>query len=172
MIFTTQEQLDAALAKWQGILGLSDWKLIAKIVRAGEWSGNCQGDILIVGSRLEAGIRLLDPLDWKSECWFPQDHEMTLVHELCHLIFHPYVREVDDANEELAKRLYTQEEQAIRRLERALVMLDRRGSPTETVGAETDYVVPTAKELLNGVPAQMPEISMADILRETKVKPL
>jgi hypothetical protein len=117
--YSTQAELDAAVAYWQKILRLQDWEVKAKIVRQLD---KC-GDNTFKTASKKSLIRLLNPID--AVDWdFPLDHEKTLVHELLHLhLFH----EVLDKSFEVGTLNDTLSEQAVECLSLALVELNRKG---------------------------------------------
>lgn len=121
MIYTSQEELDAALAYWQKVLRLQDWTVSATINRSRDMGDtNRGGEIRINDNRKGARIQLLDPVDYAPTCWEPLDMEYFLVHELCHL--HTTLIRPDD-EETLAS---VEEEQAVDALAWALVGLNRK----------------------------------------------
>ena len=138
MIFKNQEQLDAALDKWQKILKLQSWNVNARIRRL--WSrpdehgslGCCNYRL----AKMNSTIDLLDPIDFLENDALnfglrsdeTLDHEEVLVHELLHLHFAPFAAE----NNTLEN---TTQEQAIDQLARALVALDRKNVHETIKGA-------------------------------------
>lgn len=130
-IYESQAHLDADLAYWQEQLRLQDWRVKAEVVRdkqmrdAIDKHSPSSGGASVLLDRKEATILLLHPADFPSDTTWPQDHEVTLVHELLHLhleaIFWacPLAEKTDS---------YTNaEEQAICSIAPGLVQL-RRGS--------------------------------------------
>jgi len=86
----TQEQLQALCQEWQAILRLQDWDVRCKIVRKRELEGERAGECRWQLDTKQALIRILDPIDWPTDCEWPQDIEQTLVHELLHLHMAPF----------------------------------------------------------------------------------
>lgn len=85
IVYKDAESAQKDCIHWQRLLKLSDWQVIVKISRASEFrSPGRMGEVLYTLSKKSAIIRLLDPNDY-SNVDFPQDHVMTLVHELSHL---------------------------------------------------------------------------------------
>lgn len=117
------EELDGLLAEWKRILRLEDWDIKAKICRGNglNMPEGTQGRCEWTEKRKEAFIKLMDPTDWDSTCMYPQDMEVTLVHELIHLHCAPFDTFKESTPEDTAM------EQMIVRLSQALVGLKRRG---------------------------------------------
>lgn len=91
MIYETQEQAQQACQEWQKILRLQDWDIVLRIARRDDMglddvNGTCTWTL----ARNEAIIKILDPIDYPSDCVFPQDQEVTTVHELLHLHYAPF----------------------------------------------------------------------------------
>jgi len=86
-VHLTQEQAEFLLKEWQERLNLQHWKIKIKVARGGDLDlpGGLQGRCDMILNRLEAFIRILDPIDWDKTILWPQDMEATLVHELLHL---------------------------------------------------------------------------------------
>lgn len=120
MKYANNEELVDACAKWQKALRLQDWKLAVRIARGNgldlppDTQGRCEWTL----GRKEALIRILDPVDFPLDCSWPQDMEVTLVHELLHLHFAPF-----DDFEGLKDTL---SEQAINAISHALVEVSRK----------------------------------------------
>lgn len=117
MIFETQEQLDAALARWQRILRLQDWDIRASLRPRGiddTQDGHC-----IVHWRLKsATIRIVNQNCEGSLPEWPYDCEHILVHELLHIPTHPFAPDKETMNDDLF-------EQHIDSLAKVLVALER-----------------------------------------------
>jgi hypothetical protein len=91
VIFTSTDEATACMKEWQEILRLQDWDIILRIARRDdmgldEVNGTCTWTL----PRNEAIIKILDPIDYPNDCIFPQDQEVTLVHELLHLHYAPF----------------------------------------------------------------------------------
>lgn len=112
-VYEESGSLASEVELWKKILRLQDWDTKVEIVRASSLNEGSQGQCSWVLSRKEAKISLLDPIDYNCKLW-PQDHEVTLVHELLHLHF----AHVEEAS--------NYDEQAIVAISQALVKL-RRG---------------------------------------------
>lgn len=96
MLFESIEQAQQSCREWQEILRLQHWDIVLKISRRDNMGiDNSQGSCEWGLSRHEATIRLLDPIDYPDDCFFPQDHEITVVHELLHLHFASLSEEFD-----------------------------------------------------------------------------
>ena len=115
-----EEKLRELCKEWQERLGLQSWNVKTGIYRERNFCGpERQGENeynLATGTSL---IRILDPVDY-PESKFKQDMEVTLVHELLHLVFAPF--EPDEDSKELEQKFM---ERAICQLSGALVKLKR-----------------------------------------------
>ena len=115
----TEGQLKTLCKEWQERLRLQAWDVKTGIYRERNFCGpERQGENeynLATGTSL---IRILDPADY-PESKFKQDMEVTLVHELLHLVFAPF--EPDD-DKELEHKFM---ERAICQLSGVLVELKR-----------------------------------------------
>ena len=81
----------SCLKEWQKILRLQDWEIVLKISRHDDMGlDEVCGSSNWVLARGEAILKLLDPIDYSSDIVFPQDQEVTLVHELLHLHYAPF----------------------------------------------------------------------------------
>jgi hypothetical protein len=81
-------------------------------------TGSCNWTL----SKREAAVRILDPIDYPDDVVFDQDVEKTVVHELLHLHFAPFMGDYKpDDLEHIAK------EQAIEAVAKSLVALKREG---------------------------------------------
>jgi len=116
LIYNAVEELREACVYWQGLLGLSDWKIVVKLARIYDMPENTQGQCTWTIERKEAVIKLLDHQDWDPDCLFEQDHEHTLCHELIHLHFAPFFGVAQPDHE-------VEKEQAINAITHALVRL-------------------------------------------------
>jgi len=106
------------LKYWKDILTLDQWDIVAKIVRVQDMDlEQSQGNINYRICGLEAIVKQMNPIDW-SNTDFSYDMEVSLVHELLHLLFARFKHEGEDG--EL-------EEQVINIIARALVGLKREG---------------------------------------------
>jgi len=117
----TQEQLEALCREWQGILRLQDWDVKPELVRRFDLldesrQGECQYELQLKA----AVIRVLRAEDLPPSPW-PADLEKTLVHELLHLHFAPFMPEPEEGLRHVAA------EQAIELIAEALVRLKRNG---------------------------------------------
>ena len=80
----TESYLQGLCKKWQDLLGLAHWKIEVRIVRGIEINNNCgQNDYSFINET--SLIRLKTPDDYHG--YFPYDIEVSLVHELLHIIF-------------------------------------------------------------------------------------
>jgi hypothetical protein len=120
-VHLTLEQAEALCLEWQRTLRLQDWQIKVKIARGNglDLPEGIQGRCEWVIKRRSAFIRLLDPVDWDKTCLWPQDMEVTLVHELLHLHMAPF----DEFKVGTPKDVAV--EQAIVAISNALVTLKR-----------------------------------------------
>jgi len=118
VIYETQEQAQQACQEWQKILRLQDWEIVIKIKRARELQSDCQAEVQWKNTKKIAIIHLVDPVDYQND-HFPQDHEVSLVHELLHLHMSMFDQEPDTPEG-------TAQEQAIHAISTALVELSRK----------------------------------------------
>lgn len=124
----TEEQIKEKLPEWQKVLCLQDWGVKVKISRARELNG--EGLLGQVKTNIEhrrAEISLLDPIDHDPVRQISYDMEETLVHELLHLHFDPFLAK--DGTPEL-----TAQEQAINAIAVALVGLSRQLQREKGIG--------------------------------------
>lgn len=129
MIYATQEELDAALAKWQRLLRLQDWTIRARVVTHHDgmisnetWNSDGQSAVM---RPLKTAVVRLNSIECARSCAYPElhaniDQEQVLVHELLHLCFHDFEPPKKDA---LRHDLW---EQTIEVLAQQFVALDRR----------------------------------------------
>jgi len=116
-IYDESEQ-QKKLKYWKDVLTLDQWDIVAKITRDKNMDlEKSQGTVSYRLCGLEALIKQMDPIDWESTD-FSYDMEVSLVHELLHLVLAPM--EVEDSHK-------VHEEQAINIIARALVGLRRDG---------------------------------------------
>ncbi len=121
-IFKDDAELQASLQYWQNELKLQHWYVDAGIARAEYLDLKGVNGTSSWGlSRAEAIIKLLDPIDYSADCIVPQDHEVTLVHELLHLHMAPFTSELDKDSLE-----YLFMERAIDVMAKSMVDLRRR----------------------------------------------
>jgi hypothetical protein len=108
--------------EWQGVLRLMDWAVRARVVRASDMSEGHEGSCWYTQAKKQASIKLMDPVDWPPDAVFEQDMEWTLVHELLHLHFAPFMSDKGpDDPEHIAM------EQAIDLIASGYVRLKREG---------------------------------------------
>ncbi len=120
MIYTSQKQLEKALAKWQKILRLMDWKIDISIERGRYFSNQeSQAEVEWYIQNKRAVIKILDPIDYE-DALDEQDMELSLVHELLHLHLAPFDTFESGSQEEIAL------EQCIEMISMALVNLERK----------------------------------------------
>ena len=86
----TQEELAGLCVTWQARLRLQDWQVQIRFARAAELGGEVQGDCDWCLPKKAALIRILTPADYPENCPWPQDVELTVVHELLHLHGAPF----------------------------------------------------------------------------------
>jgi hypothetical protein len=130
----TNEQAQDLCDRWQSALRLGGWEIDVQIVRQGDLSDhNNSAEIRYSIPHLHAVLSLLDPNDYDGDS--PQDHEVSIVHELLHLRFaglDPKIK--GDAMADMVM------EQAICTCALVMVQLKRAANSeeptTETVSAE------------------------------------
>ncbi len=115
-----QQGLEQCLSFWKEVLGLQPWAIQVMFDRAENLDGYL-ANIRYEATREMGVLRVRDPRDWYGFAW-KQDVEVSIVHELLHLIFWPF--DHLDRNP-LAE---AHEEQIVERLARSLVTLRRRGN--------------------------------------------
>lgn len=118
MCIFTHEQAESKLTEWQKILRLQDWDIKIDICRGRNFKTDGQAEVSWTNEKKMAIIHLLDPIDYDND-YFPQDHEISLVHELLHLHMAGFVAE-DGTVEDMAQ------EQVADALSKALVGLKRK----------------------------------------------
>jgi hypothetical protein len=116
-----QPGLEQCLAFWKEVLGLQPWAIQIMFDRAENLGGTLAAHIDYAPAKESGVLRLRDPRDWYGFAW-KQDVEVSIVHELLHLIFWPFDHHERTALAEV------HEEQIVERLARSLVSLRRRGS--------------------------------------------
>lgn len=116
----TEDQLQALCREWQGVMRLQDWDVKVKVVRLAAFGGRREGECTYTQSTKEALIKILDPVDWPADTEWEQDQERTLVHELEHLHFAPFMSDKGPDDPE-----HIAQEQAIELNACALVTLKR-----------------------------------------------
>jgi hypothetical protein len=94
---------------------LQDWFITASIKRSRDLLDNSQACVSWVLNKKMATIGIIDPIDYPPDSMFPQDMEISLVHELLHLHFAPISDKDFDNQFELA------EEQAIESISFGLI---------------------------------------------------
>jgi len=129
----SEEELKQLCVEYQEILRLQDWRNKIRIMRGYEFDNeDAEGQVKYTLSRKEALIYILDHVDYESTHAFPQDMEVTLVHELIHLHF----AEVSDRCEKAEVDITVPLEQAIHCLAEAIVTLRRSARRKENGKAE------------------------------------
>jgi hypothetical protein len=83
MIFTDDEQLRAACERWKKVLRLQDWIVDVQLVRRESFSDGESASVEYNLFERTALVRVLDSRDYAGE---DQNHEISLVHELVHLM--------------------------------------------------------------------------------------
>ena len=122
----TEQELADLCREWQWRLGLAHWRMIVKSKRMHDMPmQDIEGYNCFNIATETAIIFILDPIDYVSD--FPQDQEMTLVHELLHILMHYIVVPAEESPEN------PNLEATISRIARALVDLKRQ--PKETPNA-------------------------------------
>lgn len=120
-----QEFLAARLAVWQRRLKLNDWTISIVPSHPSDLKPRTLGHIHWDADKKIAWIRVLDASDYRLAC--PDalnDMELTVVHELVHLVLSSVSRSVQ------ADR--GAEEHTVSQIANALLDLDRQAAPPET----------------------------------------
>jgi hypothetical protein len=118
------EYLNARLAVWRQRLKLDDWKISIVPSHPDDLKPGTLGHIHWDADKKTASIRVLDASDYQLAC--PDalnDMEVTVVHELVHLVLSSLPRSEADRGAE---------EHTVNRIANALLELDRQSSPPET----------------------------------------
>lgn len=125
----TREELFAALLEsvqyWQAVLRLQDWNIVLVLHRKADMSiDGAIGASTYSLTHKDERLELVDPEDLYL---FHQrfngeelDYEVTLVHELLHLHFAPFMSDDEKSTDSMYQEL------AINTLARSLVALDRK----------------------------------------------
>jgi len=120
-----QEYLTGRLAVWRQRLKLTDWTISIVLSHPADLKPGTLGHIHWDPDRKMASIQVLDASDYRLAC--PDalnDMELTVVHELVHLILSPVSRSIE------ADR--GAEEHTVNRIADALLDLERQSSPPGT----------------------------------------
>lgn len=120
-----QEFLTARLAVWRQRLKLNDWTISIVPSHPGDLKPGTVGHIHWDVDKKIASIRVLDASDYRLPC--PDalnDMELTVVHELVHLVLSSVSRSVE------ADR--GAEEHTVNQISHALLDLDRQAAPPAT----------------------------------------
>lgn len=114
--------LGKLLVKYKAVLGIRDWDVTLKLASPKEM-GTCLGSTFLRDKVKVADITMMDPLKYEvnEENPYYYDTEVTLVHELLHVVF--WFMATKKPDRELA--IY---EQAIEMLARGIVELGRKKS--------------------------------------------
>ena len=121
----TQPELEQLLRYWQERLKIQYWDIRIGIYRARDFvKQNCRAEVSYTVSNATAILRIMDPIDYDRDLW-PQDMEVSLVHELLHLRFCEADVTKADSLEELML------ERAIEHTAEALVHLKREAGCLE-----------------------------------------
>lgn len=124
--FTCSEgELEQLCDFWQEELKLGDWKVEVVLTRSFEMNADSQGECHYRTRKRMAVVKLLDARDFSGYSAFPQDHEITLVHELLHLVFS--YRDHEEGGMDRSDLSDVLEEQAVDALAHTLVNLKRAG---------------------------------------------
>ena len=119
-----EEFLTARLVVWQQRLKLSDWKISVVLSHPSGLKPNTIGHIHWDLQAKTASIRVLDAADYRMAC--PEalnDMELTVVHELVHLVLSSLTRSEADRGSE---------EHTVNQISNALLDLDRVTGPPAT----------------------------------------
>lgn len=123
----SESQVYSWLQRWQARLGLQDWKIEAKVVRARDLPKGTVANIHWSISKKQATIKVLHSADSPLErAEFIKDTELSVVHELIHLSMAKLP--LDAVNTDL-------EEDAVKKISTALVNLQKDEAQPRTVEA-------------------------------------
>ncbi|MEX2264525.1 MAG: hypothetical protein WD696_21400 [Bryobacteraceae bacterium] len=119
-IVVTDGQVEEWLQRWQGRMGLDDWKVTVEIVRIWQLDPHTLGHIRWSKSSRKATIKILNPLDYRiPKERILDDMELSVVHELVHLQLSVLP---------LDKSTRAVEEKVVAQLANTMIALDRRSS--------------------------------------------
>ncbi len=122
-VFKSQGELDKCLSYWTKELRLDDWDFKVSIVRGRDmWEEDKNAMLNPSWHHRTAEIQLRDPIDY-PECFDEQDHEISLVHELCHLYTDAHGRFISDEDWNMS---HQERERTCIAISRALVKLKRQ----------------------------------------------
>ena len=92
----SEDKLKQLCVEWRDRLRLNAWNIECGIYRERDfYNKECDGENDYDMRNGDSLIRILHPMDYPVSR-FPQDMEITLVHELLHLHFAPFEPEKDD----------------------------------------------------------------------------
>ena len=117
----TVEELVVLCKEWQAILNIQFWDIKVGIYRGRDFSKKeIQAEVSFQLATATAILRILDPTDYDRDLW-PQDMEVSMVHELLHL----RLAEADETESGSMEDILL--ERAIDHIAKALVKLKRGG---------------------------------------------
>ena len=121
-VILTENELKELCVEWQKRLRLTDWEVVIELSRKSDfvqntWYGQCSWTL----TRKAAHVRVMDVIDYPADNPWDYDMEHTLVHELLHLKFAPFV----DIDTDTLLGIVI--EQTIDELARVLLELKREG---------------------------------------------
>jgi hypothetical protein len=117
------EEIDKRVAWWAKLLRVQDWEIEAGFERL---CNRDEGNDAAAWNTIDetqkfSRITIIDPDDWADSWTYNKDWETALVHEMIHLLIHPFMPKKGDPRNASA-------EQAIVCLSNALVALVRHGT--------------------------------------------
>lgn len=83
-------ELNTLLSEWQDILGLQDWDIKIRWVAHYELPPDVKAAINQVWQKKAAVTKVLRREDYDRDIPWDQDVEGSIVHELLHILFHPF----------------------------------------------------------------------------------
>lgn len=116
-VILTLKQLESRGRYWQKILRLEDWEIFYKIVDEFSDGKDKAGECRVAELHKAAVVSIVAPYNFKQYEW-PQDMELDLLHELCHVHFYAW----PGGSDNMATR---EEEWAVQCFSQALLQLDR-----------------------------------------------
>lgn len=90
----TERQIEKLVARWQPRLGLNEWKIEVVFEEFDDPETAAEAENLSVYQvgRIRFNPQILkEDSDWIGQC-SPEENEVTVVHELLHLVVHPMKR--------------------------------------------------------------------------------
>lgn len=116
-MYLTKRGIARKLAEWKQELGI-EWDIEVRVVRADKLKGN-HGLVRMTEEKRMALILLLDPVDAPVDEMRPYDMEITLVHELVHVMLAPFNGKPHDHKDIVSEQCVHSVSSAMVRMRRA-----------------------------------------------------